>query len=315
MATELILKNTPIPKPLDEWKSIAVELLGTQTRFVQGEKWRHRIIESGFDNDAAEPLILIHGMGGHAETFARNMHNLAAHGFHVVAIDALFHGYTDKEPWNPDTELDLQADALADLVRALGYEKAHIEGESLGASILFEFGLRYPELCGKLILNTAVGRVKLDKSDFVIRAGEGDEFKRISQQSVTDPSFEAMQPRMSWLVGEPSRMTDEMVEVRLRLYQDPAIHQAMKRVYRLDGGEYGPQFQPRHDESTLASFPHEVLVFWTELNPGYGPDYAEYVAHRIPGAQYYIMKDAAHWPQWEKPEEHDQVLIEFIKGA
>ena len=26
------------------------------------------------------------------------------------------------------------------------------------------------------------------------------------------------------------------------------------------------------------------------------------------------MADAAHWPQWEKPEEHDQVLIDFIKG-
>jgi pimeloyl-ACP methyl ester carboxylesterase len=27
------------------------------------------------------------------------------------------------------------------------------------------------------------------------------------------------------------------------------------------------------------------------------------------------MADAAHWPQWEKPEEHDQVLIEFINGG
>ena len=26
------------------------------------------------------------------------------------------------------------------------------------------------------------------------------------------------------------------------------------------------------------------------------------------------MLDAAHWPQWEKPEEHDQVLIDFILG-
>ncbi|MEN2742523.1 alpha/beta hydrolase [Microbacterium sp. X-17] len=315
MATELILKDEPTAKPLTEWKSIAVELLGTQTRFVRGERWRHRIIEAGFDQPDAEPLILIHGMGGHAETFARNMHNLAAHGFHVIAIDALFHGYTDKEPWNPDTELDLQAEALADLVRALGYEKAHIEGESLGASILFEFGLRYPELCGKIILNTAIGRVRLNKTDFAIREGEGEDFKRISQLSVTEPSFETMQPRMQWLVADPSSMTDEMVDVRLRLYSDPAIHTAMKRVYRLDGGEYGPQFQPRHDESTLARFEHETLVFWTDLNPGYGPDYAEYVAGKLPNAKFYIMRDAAHWPQWEKPEEHDQVLIEFIKGA
>ena len=58
----------------------------------------------------------------------------------------------------------------------------------------------------------------------------------------------------------------------------------------------------------------ETLVFWTEHNPGQGPDYGEYVAGLIPGAKYYNMLDAAHWPQWEKPEEHDQVLIDFIKG-
>src|SRR4051812_31623413 len=100
-------------KPRDEWQSIAVELLGTQTRMVQGERWRHRVIECG---DGGEPLILIHGIGGHAETFARNLHNLAEHGFHVYAIDALYHGLTDKEPYDDDKRTDYQVDALADLV-------------------------------------------------------------------------------------------------------------------------------------------------------------------------------------------------------
>jgi len=57
-------------KPLTEWNSIAVELLGTQTRMVQGTRWRHRVIEAG---TGGEPLILLHGIGGHAETYARNL--------------------------------------------------------------------------------------------------------------------------------------------------------------------------------------------------------------------------------------------------
>ena len=36
MTKVLTLKNTPKAKPLDEWQSVAVELLGTQTRIVQG---------------------------------------------------------------------------------------------------------------------------------------------------------------------------------------------------------------------------------------------------------------------------------------
>ncbi len=107
MTKVLKLKNMPKAKPLDEWKSVSVELLGTQTRIVQGERWHHRVIEAG--DKSGEPLILIHGIGGHAETYARSLHNLASNGFHVYAIDALFHGFTSKEGWDEEHWIELQA--------------------------------------------------------------------------------------------------------------------------------------------------------------------------------------------------------------
>src|SRR5262249_38311160 len=143
-------------KPLDQWGSIAVELLGAQTRFVQGPRWRHRIIEGGV---GGEPLILLHGIGGHAEAFARNVCNLADHGFHVIAVDLLHHGLTDKEPYDDEKRIELQAEAVADLMSAMGWSQAHIEGESLGALVAFELGMNRPELCGKIVLNTGFALV------------------------------------------------------------------------------------------------------------------------------------------------------------
>jgi hypothetical protein len=36
----------------------------------------------------------------------------------------------------------------------------------------------------------------------------------------------------------------------------------------------------------------------------------------IPGAKKHIMRGCAHWPQWERPEEHDQVVgAKFMQGA
>jgi ABC-type sugar transport system permease subunit len=32
----------------------------------------------------------------------------------------------------------------------------------------------------------------------------------------------------------------------------------------------------------------------------------------IKGSELYIIKNAAHWPQWEQPEEHDRVVTEFL---
>jgi 2-hydroxy-6-oxonona-2,4-dienedioate hydrolase/2-hydroxy-6-oxo-6-(2'-carboxyphenyl)-hexa-2,4-dienoate hydrolase len=301
----------PAAKPLSEWETVAVELLGTQTRIVQGKQFYHRVIECGTQG---EPLILIHGIGGHAETYARSLHNLANNGFHVYAIDALYHGFSSKGP-RVDNRTEMQADALADLIEALGYGWAHVEGESMGGSIAFVFGMKYPQMSGKLILNTGVGPLQLKRTEFPENPGGGTTLQELSQRSILEPTFENVRARMEWLVAEPSRMTDEMVRIRMRLYSFPEVYDSIKWIYRMGQQWSAAATQQRtYTEEEIQEFKPQSLVFWTEKNPGQGPAFGEYVSNVIPGAKFYNMLDAAHWPQWEKPEEHDQVLIDFIKG-
>jgi pimeloyl-ACP methyl ester carboxylesterase len=304
---QLTLTREPRPRPLADWPSVAVELLGTQTRIVRGERWHHRVIEAG---EGGEPLILIHGIGGHAETYARNMHNLARAGFHVYAIDALFHGYSSKEPYRDEARAALQAEGVLDLVDALGHERVHIEGESMGATIAFEYGMAYPERTRGIVFNTGFADVHFTRTDFATNAG-GGAIAELSLRSILEPSFETMRARMEWLVAAPGRMTAEMVAIRQRLYEDPDVLASMKRMYRV-----GKSFHtlPRWTEEEVATFPARSLVFWTEKNPGDGPEFGRYIAGLLPDAGFYCMADAAHWPQWEKPEEHDQVLIDFLLG-
>jgi pimeloyl-ACP methyl ester carboxylesterase len=308
MTSQLTLSRTVDPRPLDQWAPVSAELLGTQTRLVHGPRWQHRIIECG----EGEPLVLIHGVGGHAETFARNMHALGRH-FRVIAIDALYHGYSSKQPYDEVKRYDLQVDALVDLLDALGLAWAHVEGESMGAQIAFEFGLRYPDRAGKLVMNTGVGRVKLAKSDFPIPEGDYAELAELSAKAILEPGFEIMRRRLEWLVLEPERMTDEMAQIRLRLYEDPEINASMRRYFSIGQGKEDPWDITRPwGEADVKRFRPESLVFWTAHNPGEGPELGEYFANLVPGCQFYLMEDAAHWPQWERPEEHDQVLIDFI---
>ena len=309
VASSLKLSKEIKPKPMDQWGSVAVELLGTQTRMVQGKKYRHRVIECG---DSGEPLILIHGVGGHAETYARNLHNLTNNGFHVYAIDALYHGFSSKEGYDHERRTELQAEALADLIDALGYPYAHVEGESMGGAITMEFGMNYPEKAGKLIMNTGVGGVNWKKTDFPENPGGGDTLAELSKASLLTPTFQNVRARMEWLVADPTRMTDEMVNIRMRLYSFPEVFESIKNVYQV--GQPGWTRKNKYEEEDLQNFKPDGLVFWTEKNPGQGPEFGEYAASKIRGAKFYNMLDAAHWPQWEKPEEHDQVLIDFIKG-
>ena len=105
-------------------------------------------------------------------------------------------------------------------------------------------------------------------------------------------------------MAQPDRVTDELVEVRLALYSDPAVQASLRSVFQNAFGGVGA---PRKlvDEERLADVRVPTLVLWTEKNPGTGPEVGRYIADRIPGARFACIDDAAHWPQWERPEVHD----------
>ena len=45
-----------------------------------------------------------------------------------------------------------------------------------------------------------------------------------------------------------------------------------------------------------------------------GPDEAKRLQSIIEDSELYVIRGAAHWPQWERPEEHDQVVMDFIRS-
>ena len=76
-----------------------------------------RAIEAG----DGPPLIFLHGTGGHAEAYLKNIEAHAKH-FHVYAIDMVGHGYTDA----PDISYKMQCyvDFMGDFLDAIGADKS-----------------------------------------------------------------------------------------------------------------------------------------------------------------------------------------------
>ncbi len=313
MVDHLKLKSPVKERPLSDWSTIAVEYLGATNEIIEGKRWHHRVIHKG----DGPPLLMYHGIGGHAETYARTLPAIAAAGYHVYAVDALFHGYSSKDgfPFEDRTKMiEIQAQGVVDLIEALGYDKVHYEGESMGAAIGFEFGLNYPEYANKVILN-GFGSVKLDKTFPPSKGSSMADLFPLSVAAVTDPSYDKIAKRLHWLVHpeHPDRITDEMVRVRQRLYQDPEINASMRNVFNVDGGGT-PNFEPKYTEADCRErWKPEALVLWGEFNPGQGPDYGAYASELI-NAKFYEFKDAGHWPQWEMPDEYARVIIEYLNG-
>src|SRR5580692_6878533 len=95
--------------------------------WVDANGVRTRYLVSGDPSSPA--LLLLHGTGGHAEAYVRNLNAHRAF-FRTYAIDLLGHGWTDK----PDIPMEIPAyvEHLIAVLGALGLKRAHISGESLG---------------------------------------------------------------------------------------------------------------------------------------------------------------------------------------
>lgn len=305
MATPFNLSQPIVERPREAWATIAVELLGAQTRMIRGEHWTHRVVEMG----EGEPLLLYHGVGGNAETYARTLPQLAQH-FHVYAVDVLFHGYSSKDGFDFGERYNLMTDGFADLVRALGHERVHFEGESLGAIIGFIAGFQYPELINRMVLNTGFYLLETSKTDFIENPSRGD-LLALSRAAVLDPTYENIRARLEWLVADPESITDEMVRLRQRMYQDPDINASMRRMFNLSGDDDGVRLNFPYTEADCARWDIPTLVVWGDHNPGHGPDFGEYCADLI-GADFYSVQNAGHWAQWETPDEYAQIVIEFL---
>jgi pimeloyl-ACP methyl ester carboxylesterase len=285
--------------------TIWLDLLGSEVRVIEGKKYRTRVIEAGRGGE--KTLILLHGGGGHAETFARNVVRLGE-SFHTVAIDLLWHGFSSKPPFD-DQYVLMFVDQLIDVMDDLGVSKASFEGLSFGGFIAMLFALNYPERVEKIVLNTTWG-VRFQKGSIMERPESSKATIERSKSSVMEPDREKVRKRLELLFADPSQVTDELVEVRLKIYSDPETREALLKYYDYLWGEQTTPFLLSEDKVSTIRIP--ALVLWTDKNPGLGEDAGRRLAGLIPGASFHLIKGAAHWPQWEKPEEHDEAVRRFL---
>ena len=288
-----------------ESKSIWVELMGSQTRLVKGKRYTTRVIEAG----TGEPLIFIHGSGGSAEAWSRNVMAVSK-DFHVYAIDALYHGYSDKKPLDADDRQAHQVAAVIELMDEEGIEKAILDGESMGAHIIFRLAMEHPERVSKLIFTTGQ-RINF-KRTFAPHLKPIETAGALTQAALDTPNYDTIRARIEWLMASPDHVTDELVEVRLKFYKMPELQAAMRGS--IPGMGASGAESPRYEEEDCQRIQVPSLVIWGDFNPTGGPDIGEYFASLIPGAKYHLIKNAGHWPQWEQPQEYNQVLSDFLHG-
>lgn len=138
------------------------------------------------------------------------------------------------------------------------------------------------------------------------------ELARLTQQFLADPSPANVRERMAWLFHQPDRdLTDELVALRWALYETEESRSAMTNATA------PPSAATAQDNLTaerLAGLSTPTLVLWTSHNPSATVDFGRRAAELIPDAEFALMEDCGHWPQWERPEEFNQIITDYLNG-
>ena len=250
-----------------------------------------------FEKGEGEAVILLHGGGGHAETWVRNLIPLSEK-FRVLAIDYLGHGYTDKPKIT--YSLDAFTKHLLDFMDAAGIKKAHLVGESQGGQISVLTAYEHPERVNRLGL--IVGGIPSNEHGYM--SGQ-NRLQELNREATGAPTKETIRKRMEWLFHDPKTLPDELVDIRLKIYSQPDFQHVLqardRKIYNLI--DKIPKLQA------------PILFFWTTHNPTCPWPVADKVDKSVPGSRFVLVDKSGHWPQYERAEEFNRTLLEFLGGS
>lgn len=288
--------TTPVP-----YQSVWSDL--TNTAFSQGfldaGGIRTRYLMAG---DPSKPLLLLlHGVGGHAEAYTRNLGVHAQH-FWTVAIDMIGHGWTDK----PDINYQLPdyGKHVLDVLKALGRDKASISGESLGGWVATWLAVHHPGCLDRLVLNTAGG--------WTAHPEVMERIKRLSNEAATNPTWKGIRTRLEFLMYDKANVPDDLIETRRAIYAQDGFAASMARIMCLQDMDI--RRVNMITEAQYRSIDKPTLVVWTSHDPTATPAEGAQIADMIPGAKYMVMNKCGHWPQYEDAPLFNKAHLAFLQG-
>lgn len=290
--------------------SVWLNFMGAEIKFVQGKRYRSRIAEAGAGNP--EALLMLHGGGGHLESFAFNVMPLAQH-FHVIAVEMLWHGLSDAPPLEPDRNAQV-GDQVIDLLDTLGLDRVWLHGEAAGASSVTHLALKRPDRLKGVIFESGAGvRFKEGTVKPPLPPVGGIPMVERTRILLKDPTWQGVKDRLLMVMhfNHPERVSDELVDIRLAHYTRPHTNDAQTRYYNYSAGPGGGQ---GYSEEEVAGLKLPVLVLWSDGSGGAGPDAGERLASLIPGAQFKLLPETGFWAHWEEPDMFNEAVRQFISG-
>ena len=265
-----------------------------------------RVRLSTIEAGTGPPVLAIHGLGATKGSFLPTVVALADR-FRVVAADLPGFGDSDK-PIGVRYDPGYFADTIIDLLDALGLDRVHLIGNSLGGRIALEVALRTPERVGRVALlapSLAWRRPRRWAPALrLVRPELG------LVQLAPRPVVQALVQRL--VPGADRGWAAAGVDEFLRAYLTPAgraaFYAAARQIY-LEAPHGKDGFWPR-----LGQLAPEALFVWGLRDTLVPIAFARHVAEALPQARQ-LKLDCGHVPQIERRKQTNKAITKFFTAT
>ncbi|MDM0046181.1 alpha/beta hydrolase [Variovorax dokdonensis] len=249
-------------------------------------------LEFGKDTSDMPPLVLLHGVTGHAWLWHDVAARLAANR-RVIAYDLRGHG---DSQWSAEARYDSE-DHIADLQalsNSLSLERFSIAGLSWGALIGIGFAARHPERVDRMAIVDVEASFSVDQDAVAPRP----------------ETFASIEEAMAWERKANPHAPSDLLELFARQSVRPAQAGGWVR---------------KHDPFFFRRWPFRRDDRWSELRSLRMPlvlvnggrsfvrtEVMQDMAASVPGAQFEIVADSGHLIPLEAPDVLAQQLVRFF---
>jgi pimeloyl-ACP methyl ester carboxylesterase len=244
-------------------------------------------------------LLAVHGLGGTKASFLPTL-ALMSRTHRVVALD--LPGFGDSvKPLRAAYDARYFAAVLGDVLDALGTERAHVAGNSMGGRIALELALTEPGRVDRLVL--------LSPAMAWLRPRRWAPVVRMLRPELTMLPMPAAERVVRRLVGGDDDCTAAGVDEFMRAFSTArgrhAFHAVLRNIY-LDAPHGNDGLWSR-----LADMQHDALFVWGRRDRLVPIAFMKHVERTFPAARH-LELDCGHVPQVERPFETHDAMRSFL---
>jgi 3-oxoadipate enol-lactonase len=241
---------------------------------------------------SGDPVIMLHGLGGTSNTFCPQVIGLGGR-YRTIRPDLPGSG---RSPATGPVSIQGLTDAVARAAKAVGAERAHFVGHSMGTIVCQYLAEQHPGLVRSLTLFGPI-------------------------HTPPDPARQGLKARAAKARAEGmSEIADQIVEAALsrdtKSNQPVTVALVREFIMRQDAEGYAKNCEAlaAAEPADLSRIKCPVRLVAGDEDPVAPASNARTMAERLGDARLTVLNRCGHWTTIERPQECNQVLKELYGG-